>query len=1003
MNKPIKTLTADTFANFLSGLGIFGRDKTASSVYTYAPMNKLQLENAYRGDWIARKAIDIPPFDSTRQWRNWQADKDQIKLLEQTEKKFGVQQKLQQAMVKARLYGGSALIIGVDGNQEMPLDPESVGKDGLKWLHVVSRWGLNAARRIYDVSSEWYGEPEYYERTNFDTGGTGSLNANLRLHPSRVIRLNGLDHPDPEFATEIWGDSVVQLIDDAVKQAGGVSGSIAALIAEAKVDILKIPELTEIMSTDEGTKKLVGRFQASNVAKSVINSLLIDANEEHDTRQLTFHGMPEVLQMYLLIACGAVDIPATRFLGQSPVGMNATGESDTRNYYDRLKSDQATRTTPVMAPLDEIIIRHTFGSRDPAIYYEWASLWQLSDSEKSVIAKTNAEATNLDATAGLVPESALAKGRQNQLIEAGTYPGLEVAIEEAEAAGEFSPHDPQAQVQSAQEEQQASQEQLALQHKAIEVRAQPPGSKVVPFKKKDHDLSITADGRVLDKQGHVIGRLKKKLNDGESWDDYEVELDDIWIKGERGLFAGSTGKGNIAFGGGGTLADVRALPKAEPGSLVDGLAVRDHVPNVGSISATFSSHDDWTELGVRAVPMAAFENVGKPPATERVKDLAGQIKENGEINPLIVVFEEHNMAAGPYILEGGHRFDALKILDKTAFPAVVVIDHVAGKPEETKAGGGESVETGHGIDLTAAGGIRDKVSDELRFDARRIHLSEESPTFVLNGKTMNYAGAADTRTLVPAMNKARELLSPEEIKGMSSLAGLPGEITIFTKHVSERTMAGVVVHEIQHQKYQAVLDTYARERTEVMAIKPPDGVLWPGTVDPATGVKRGGGDYWQVVMKPSGELREPYAEQYPVYQKMQAVDRDTTKYANSDGVSDYSFEYWKGWKEGTVNTRSAMHETLAEMARIKYETGKLPEHMGFRVISYRGETKPTQAAIKDGATAWRNLFKTVNDLYDSPQVQAVVKSSFGEGHASKLIAQREARLTYNRTQRGPKT
>lgn len=495
MGKPIKTLTADTFANFLSGLGIFGRDKTASAIYTYAPMNKLQLENAYRGDWIARKAIDIPPFDSTRQWRNWQADKDQIKLLEETEKKFSVQQKLQQAMVKARLYGGAALIIGVDGNQEAPLDPESIGKDGLKWLHVVSRWGLNAGRRIFDVGSEWYGEPEYYERTNFDTGGVKSIAANLRLHPSRVIRLNGLDHPDPEFAPEIWGDSVVQLIDDAVKQAGGVSGSIAALIAEAKVDILKIPELTEIMSTDEGTKKLVSRFQASNVAKSVINSLLIDANEEHDTRQLTFHGMPEVLQMYLLIACGAVDIPATRFLGQSPVGMNATGESDTRNYYDRLKSDQATRTTPVMAPLDEIIIRHTFGSRDPAIYYEWASLWQLSDSEKSVIAKTNAEATNLDATGGLIPESALAKGRQNQLIEAGTYPGLEVAIEEAEAAGEFSPHDPQAQVQAAQEEQQASQEQqsqqLQLAQAAIAAKTKPTGTvpKIIPFKKKTDSLA----------------------------------------------------------------------------------------------------------------------------------------------------------------------------------------------------------------------------------------------------------------------------------------------------------------------------------------------------------------------------------------------------------------------------------------------------------------------------------------------------------------------------------
>ena len=38
----------------------------------------------------------------------------------------------------------------------------------------------------------------------------------------------------------------------------------------------------------------------------------MDMNEEWDATQLTFTGMPEVMQMYLLIASGAADIPATR-------------------------------------------------------------------------------------------------------------------------------------------------------------------------------------------------------------------------------------------------------------------------------------------------------------------------------------------------------------------------------------------------------------------------------------------------------------------------------------------------------------------------------------------------------------------------------------------------------------------------------------------------------------------------------------------------------------------
>jgi uncharacterized protein len=59
-------------------------------------------------------------------------------------------------------------------------------------------------------------------------------------------------------------------------------------------------------------------------------------------------------------------------LPEATAGLNATGESDIRNYYDRIKSDQETRLQPALALLDEAIIRSTFGTRDPDIFYKWA-------------------------------------------------------------------------------------------------------------------------------------------------------------------------------------------------------------------------------------------------------------------------------------------------------------------------------------------------------------------------------------------------------------------------------------------------------------------------------------------------------------------------------------------------------------------------------------------------------------------------------------------------------
>ena len=101
---------------------------------------------------------------------------------------------------------------------------------------------------------------------------------------------------------------------------------------------------------------------------------------------------------------------------------------------------------------------------------------------------------------------------------------------------------------------------------------------------------------------------------------------------------------------------------------VSGLKIKDKIPNQNSISATFGN--DYKVLpGVREIPMSEF---GKPDLpTDRVRKLADEITRSGEINPLIVAIGKDQL---PYILEGGHRFDALSFLNKKSMPAKVVLD-----------------------------------------------------------------------------------------------------------------------------------------------------------------------------------------------------------------------------------------------------------------------------------------------------------------------------------------
>jgi len=412
----------DRLVNLVSGLGT-SKDKATGGLFALAFLDKGQLDAAYRGDWIARKIVDIPAFDETRAWRNWQADQSQIEAIEAEEYRHGIQMKVAAVRIRARLYGGAALYLGVDGDPREELDLRRVGKGALKYVHVLNRYEIQCGETELDPQSPLFGEPKNYTLTS------GSK-ASVEIHPSRIIRFVGAELPDRNLMNDGWGDSVLQSVDDAVKHAGSAAAAIAALLQEAKVDIIKMPRLMEMVATEEYRAKVIERFTLANTAKSIVNAILLDSEEEWSQKQVSFAQLPEVLNTYLQIASGAADIPATRLLGQSPGGLQSTGESDLRNYYDRISAGQNLSLRPALHRLDEVLIRSALGARPPEVHYRWAPLWQISEKERAEIAESKAKTTKIYADTGLLPDPALGKALLNQLSEDGTFAGLAEAIVE---------------------------------------------------------------------------------------------------------------------------------------------------------------------------------------------------------------------------------------------------------------------------------------------------------------------------------------------------------------------------------------------------------------------------------------------------------------------------------------------------------------------------------------------------------------------------------------------
>jgi phage-related protein (TIGR01555 family) len=430
----------DGLANLASGLGT-SADKRSGSFYHLCLKDASQIDAAYRSSWLIRKIVDIPAMDMTRERRDWQADQADIEKLEAEEKRLQLWAKVRQALILGRL-GGGAIIMGV-GREDpaLPINPKSLKAGSLRYVHVVSRYRLTVGPIVMDPESDLFGQPEY-----FQLGGQGT---NVRIHPSRVVAFKGMHVPDLGMTASdqwFWGDSIIQVIDEAVKNADTATGGFASLIHEAKVDTVSIPGLIEHVATKEGEALIKKRVEIANMFKSAWNTRILDGGtgedgtaEEWDTRQINWAGMPDVMNAFMGFVAGAADIPATRLLGRSPQGMNATGESDLTNYYDGLQARQDMDLRPQLEQIDRVLIPSAgVAVGDEAkTWFEFPPLTTPTEQEEATTFNTSMDAVTKLQNTGLIPDVAMSKAVQNFMTERGYLPGLEGALEEIPESERF--------------------------------------------------------------------------------------------------------------------------------------------------------------------------------------------------------------------------------------------------------------------------------------------------------------------------------------------------------------------------------------------------------------------------------------------------------------------------------------------------------------------------------------------------------------------------------------
>lgn len=398
--------TTDSFQNFALKLGMNTDNPLSGSTYGFNPITRIRvlLEWIHRGSWVGGLAVDLPADDMTRAGIEITSavDPDDAEKLQEAAIRFGVWEKLNEAIKWGRLYGGAIAVPLIEGQKfDTPLRLETIGKGAFKGVIVYDRWMVEPS--MSDLVTEMgpsLGLPKYYRVT-----ADGMALRFMTIHYSRAFRFGGIKTPYWQRVMDnLWDESVLERLYDRLVAFDSATTGVAQLIYKSYLRVFQIKGLrTLIAAGGDSLTKITQYVRLSAMYQGIEGATIIDGEDKFEGHQQnSFAGVAGALDSLAHQIAGALQIPMVRLLGESPAGMNSTGESDLRTYYDGIKQLQEK---VLRAPLRNILVALAKSENIPLpdeFNFEFRPLWQLSDKEKADMGNTVSSAVIAAYDAGLI-------------------------------------------------------------------------------------------------------------------------------------------------------------------------------------------------------------------------------------------------------------------------------------------------------------------------------------------------------------------------------------------------------------------------------------------------------------------------------------------------------------------------------------------------------------------------------------------------------------------------
>lgn len=363
----------DGWVNAITGLG-GSRDATiAARLCHLRVISDNEVRILYHSNDLAARIVHQLVQDALRQGIDAGEDDKITDALD----RLHALDRVGEADIWGRAYGGCLLVFGA-GSEDMAEPWGEVRKGSLTWIRTFDKRYCSVQK--YDAN----GDPESYYVTN-RRGGT------FVVHASRAVVFGGaLTSDDIRDELGGWDLSVLNRAYEILRDVDMSWRAAQNILQNASLGVMKIKDLAEMISSAKD--KLQDRMEIVDMSRSVSRSILVDADYE-DFRfegAQNIGGVSDVFRnVFLQRLAAAADMPLTVLMGVSPAGLNATGESDIRLWYDKIQQHRTKVLEPRLIRVIEIVAADAGIAWDGK--FEWPSLWQRTPDEEDAHAESVAK------------------------------------------------------------------------------------------------------------------------------------------------------------------------------------------------------------------------------------------------------------------------------------------------------------------------------------------------------------------------------------------------------------------------------------------------------------------------------------------------------------------------------------------------------------------------------------------------------------------------------------